>query len=267
MTEQLQQSNTASPEDTKAFSSLTPAEAAARIGRARANRGIADPPSANAKPLAASFLKLANSPRRCDAEIAAWEQQQRQRLTGLDADTLWRRACIPALHDGHGAKAVQGESAAWHEKLAKVSGFDRGFIVALIGPRGTGKTQMAVEVMRTACKALRSSLYTTADELFCDIRSTFNNEGPTEREVIARFTRPDVLTIDELHRRSDSDFENRTLTQIVDARYREMRSTILISNQDKPTFCTSVDQSIISRVHECGGIIECNWHSFREVSA
>jgi hypothetical protein len=50
---------------------------------------------------------------------------------------------------------------------------------------------------------------------------------------------------------------------LLDRRYDNLNSTVLIANQDKAAFAASVGDSIVSRIHETGESIECNWPSFR----
>jgi hypothetical protein len=42
-----------------------------------------------------------------------------------------------------------------------------------------------------------------------------------------------------------------------------MRDTIMISNETPEKMLAQVGPSIEDRMRECGGIIECNWPSFR----
>lgn len=155
---------------------------------------------------------------------------------------------------------------------------DGGALVVLCGPRGTGKTQLAVEVVRAFLGTLAPAmavqmgrrfpdppaLYTTAAEMFRAIRTgMLGDEG--ERVAVSAFTRPLLLVIDEAHERGNTDYEDRTMTQIVDARYREMRNTIILSNETGEALASSLGKSIISRATECGGVIVADWVSFRGV--
>jgi DNA replication protein DnaC len=74
---------------------------------------------------------------------------------------------------------------------------------------------------------------------------------------------PRPAGIDEAHERGSTDWENRTLTNIIDHRYDAMRCTLLLSNQSKEQFAESVGPSVTSRILETGEAIICNWPSFR----
>lgn len=148
-----------------------------------------------------------------------------------------------------------------------------GAIVVLYGQRGTGKTQMAVDV---SAEILRDRLtlskpeskwpmYALISDIFRDIRNSFRKDSlVSEMEVIAKYHKAKLLIIDEAQERSETEFEDRTLTLIVDKRYSSMLDTIIISNLQVSELAKSLGSSIVSRVHEKGLTIHCNWPSFRE---
>lgn len=139
-----------------------------------------------------------------------------------------------------------------------------GSIIGLLGPRGVGKTVMAVGFLNSVITAGRSVLYVTAHELFMRYKGSYRPDASeTESEVHETFKKTSLLVIDEIGRRQESDWENRTLFDLLDKRYGWLRDTILISNQEKSVFDDAVGDSVVSRMNESGGFIECNWPSFR----
>ena len=78
----------------------------------------------------------------------------------------------------------------------------------------------------------------------------------------------ELLIIDEIHEVSeDSKHKDRILTDLLDTRYAAKRDTILISNQSAEEFARTTNPSILSRLNEHGGIISCDWQSFRDKPA
>jgi DNA replication protein DnaC len=142
-------------------------------------------------------------------------------------------------------------------------------MVALIGGRGTGKTQIGVEAIRETCKRIaKPCLYTRAADVFIAVRECYRKDATRrESEVIRDYTLPHLVVFDELHERSESDAENRLLTLILDKRYAECKPTILIGNllpgEGKDSLRHNIGESIFDRMVETGGFIECNWQSFR----
>jgi DNA replication protein DnaC len=99
--------------------------------------------------------------------------------------------------------------------------------------------------------------------LYLGIRESYRDDGPREHEAIERFLAPRLLVIDEAHERGETAWEDRMLNYIVDTRYADMRDTVLISNQTAEDFRTAIGSSIYSRLTEVGGILVCDWPSYR----
>src|SRR5262249_28160199 len=101
---------------------------------------------------------------------------------------------------------------------------ETGFIIALLGQRGVGKTQLGVEAIKRAALAGRPSLYVTAYDLFLEVRSTYREGADkSEHDVLAKYSRPFLLVLDELGKRNETDWENNLLVELIDARYRDQR--------------------------------------------
>ena len=148
----------------------------------------------------------------------------------------------------------------------------KGFIDILLGRRGCGKTQLAAciamqDIIEKVTSDTPLPLYVKAADLFRHIRSTYSDSETSEVEAMRRYTRCPILIIDEAHERSQSEFEHRTLVNIIDRRYDAMLDTLIVSNHTKKEAAEVLGPSIVSRVHECGEAIECNWGSFRQAVA
>lgn len=155
------------------------------------------------------------------------------------------------------------ECKPWMESLDKINHFKKGFIAALVGGRGNGKTQLAVCAAASKCNT-QSVLYCTAMDFFIEIKSTFGrNDGDTERDVLSLYSRPSFLVIDEFDKRAATEWENNLLFYLIDRRYRAVKSTLVISNSTPTVFSESIGDSLVSRMNETGGIIICDWPSFR----
>jgi DNA replication protein DnaC len=187
------------------------------------------------------------------------------------AKRCWRLSGCPERHK-EATLALSLANAEWAAALAKTT--DRALdcgMVALIGGRGTGKTQIAVTVAKTFCKSRRQSVtYTRAADLFIAIRDCYRKDAPRrESDVIRDYARVGLLIVDELNERAESDAENRLLTLILDKRYADCRATILIGNltggdaAERASLRHNIGESAFDRLTETGGFIECNWASFR----
>lgn len=140
--------------------------------------------------------------------------------------------------------------------------------MALIGERGPGKTQMGVALIRDNSERGKVSHYTTAMEIFLALKASYRSGATeSEAEILKRFTNPTLLVIDEMQERGETAWEDRLLTHLIDKRYGSERDTLLISNLKQEDFMAALGPSIVSRLIETGGVVNCNWPSFRTHAA
>jgi len=189
------------------------------------------------------------------AELERMQTQTRRRRAGANAG-------IPRRH----APVIENICVPWRQKLDGLSErLGDGFLVALLGERGTGKTQLAVELVRHHIETSERPwpLYVRTLDIFMGIREAYRPNGPTERQQLDEFTKRTLLIVDDAHERGGSDWENRLLTYLIDVRYGDKLDTVLISNQEPDEFKLSIGLSIYGRLLETGGIWLCDWPSFR----
>ena len=176
----------------------------------------------------------------------------------------------PAVGDGWQAHYRQG--------LATV---DSGGIVVMYGAHGTGKTRMSWEIARkctpqdahiatpgigwSQSRKERPAIYTTAVGLFLEIRDTFRADSEfSEMQVVKKYTDAGLLVIDEVQERGETDFENKKLTTIIDARYAYERPTILITNYSREKLAATLSPAVLDRIRENGCGLHFDWTSFRK---
>lgn len=178
---------------------------------------------------------------------------------------MYQRAGVPRRH----RECVVDNQASPREWVRArdrlISKLGGGFLIALVGDRGPGKTQLAQQAVVMTTKGHgRSALYVRAVTIFLELRATFGQDGQSELDVISRYREPSLLVIDEMQDRGESAWEDRMLRHLIDLRYGDMRDTILIANLKPGAMQESLGASICDRLRETGGIIECTWRSFRE---
>lgn len=141
-----------------------------------------------------------------------------------------------------------------------------GTTIGFLGGRGTGKTVMATALANSVLEKDHEATvcYTTAHRLFMRYKDTYRRDSSeSEMDVHQAFFLPDLLVIDEVGRRSESEWENRMLIDLGDARYGDIKDTIFISNQEKSVFDETIGDSIVSRMTDGGGCLLFNWPTFR----
>jgi DNA replication protein DnaC len=151
----------------------------------------------------------------------------------------------------------------------------------MYGTNGTGKTRMAYELAKkcvpkdshfsvggmgwNAGKKERPAIYTTAVNLFMEIKDTFRPDSEqSELSLVKKYTGAGLLVLDEFQERGETPFEDRKITSIIDARYQNERPTILISNHSREEFASKLSSAVLDRIRENGVGLHFNWTSYRK---
>jgi hypothetical protein len=216
-----------------------------------------------AKNVVENLLKPSSFQTLTDDEWQAREREllaRSQREKGIE---YLAKSGIPSRHRNTPPSELRG--APWLGLKSKIeTRLGDGLILALVGRRGTGKTQLAVEVAKVVAMAGKRPLYSTAMEFFLSIKECYRESGGSERRVIENYTIPALLILDEVQERGETPWEDRLLTHLVDRRYQAQKDTILISNQTREAFLAAIGDSISSRIVEAGGVAVCDWESYRK---
>jgi DNA replication protein DnaC len=187
----------------------------------------------------------------------------------VEIESRMIRAGLPARH----RTTTLAGKGRWRDTYTRASEVVRECGMAcLLGPRGTGKTQMATNIARAFIEARLDAgiaddlpvVYVRAMELFAALREAFRKGSEqTEVSALKRFRVAPLLIIDEIQERGETEFEDRMLVLLIDQRYGDMVPTVLLSNLTRAELGVSLGRSIVSRIQETGTVLECNWQSFR----
>ena len=169
---------------------------------------------------------------------------------------------FPKRYENAPPAAGDGWQSHYRQGLSTV---DSGGIVVMYGAHGTGKTRMSWEIARkctpqdahfavggigwNAARKERPAIYTTAVGLFLEIRDTFRADSEfSEMQVVKKYTNAGLLVIDEFQERGETDFENKKITTIIDARYAHERPTILITNYTREKLASTLSPAVLDRI-------------------
>jgi len=201
-----------------------------------------------------------HSQRAAKAEALAQDREQAHRQA--QAAQRFEASQVPARHRQRLGDESLMEHEGWRRKLSSIGELvGTGFLVALTGDRGRGKTQLAARLIESQTQH-GTARYATAMDVFMHIKAGFSDKR-SELDSLKPFQSVDLLVIDEAHDRGETEWEQRVLTHLIDCRYREMRDTLLVTNQKPGDFLRAIGASAASRITETGGVIECDWESFR----
>lgn len=195
---------------------------------------------------------------------AAPEEPQPVRGAGHAARPIAHCTNLPKRYRAEWPRPTDGIWLAdFSRVMAKIDG---GGIIALIGPRGTGKTRLAAEAIRN--HSPDKAIYTTAMALFLRIRASFAKMSrESEDEIVRELSKAPLLILDEIQERGNTPWEDRLLTHILDRRYGDMTPTIVIANLTEAALIECLGDSIISRLTETGGVLEIAGRSYRDPQA
>ena len=186
---------------------------------------------------------------------------------------LWAASQIPKRHQDNWAKLSEPDEmliphpgkppwdAAFREglRVAKDGG-----ILVFLGDRGTGKTQLAVTIIREFTFRGVGALYRRWQDIVLALRACFAKKAKqTDAAVIDMLAARPLLVIDEIQEQGRSDFDERTMTHLIDLRYGAKLPTVLIGNLTVEQYAEIVGPSILDRTKETGAVIVCDWPSFR----
>jgi DNA replication protein DnaC len=211
------------------------------------------------------FLRLIESmPEESESDQQAQTPDNCARINA-EAFLSLTRAGYPARHSKRATGKISlvfTQTAKDAMKIAEKSDS----VILLIGNRGNGKTQTAVQIALNRIRNDRSpGTYLKTTDLFGAIKATWDKKNSeTETEIINRVKRTKLLVLDEFHEAGTTEWEQRTVTNILDHRYDDMLPTIIVSNCTAKDVRSTLSPSVVDRANEGGGLIEFTNPSYRK---
>lgn len=152
------------------------------------------------------------------------------------------------------------QESAWVEKHENVF---------VCGPTGVGKSYLACALAQKACRDGYSVYFTRAAALFRDLAMA--RADGSLRNLLARWSKVDILVIDDWAMAPMSEVERRDFWEICEDRY-QARSLILTSQLPVPKWHeqigdATVAEGILDRIVHCAHRFELKGESLRKKSA
>jgi DNA replication protein DnaC len=120
-----------------------------------------------------------------------------------------------------------------------------------IGGVGSGKTHMAVAILRAVIERGFTGRYCNVVDLLDDLRASYQPNAPQSgQEIIDAIVDVDLLVLDDLGAEAPTGWVHDRLYQIVNRRYEESHPTIITTNLSLDELGEQVGQRITSRLCE-----------------
>lgn len=139
----------------------------------------------------------------------------------------------------------------------------RGRGLVLTGQPGTGKSHLAASILQHIIPRY-TGLYLTMLELVRTIRGTWRKDSEiSEAQALANLSLPDLLVIDEIGVQYGTEGEQTILFDVLDRRYREVKPTILLTNENAAGLKTFIGERGYDRLVEVSRAVLFDWKSYR----
>lgn len=159
-------------------------------------------------------------------------------------------------------KHVRGTCKAFRDQITQGP---KWAALVLMGEFGTGKTLLACELAESLIEKFGLSVrYVTAQAMVSEIQAAYRTEGKSEETELMRFAQFDVLVIDEIDAKRDSDNANLLLTEVINRRYNAEKPVVVITNQPFEGLAKFVGGRVHSRLHENAFVCSFDWQDFRK---
>lgn len=166
---------------------------------------------------------------RCDCQLRA------------RANSLLAAARIPRRYEHCELASYTTDFTGAHPSLAEAHFIASGFVreydprgdkgLLIVGEIGTGKTHLAVGVLKELVNRGITGIFYDYRELLKEIQNSYNaSVQTTELDVLRPVFEKDVLVLDELGAVKPSEWVWDTVSLILNTRYNEKRTTIITTN-------------------------------------
>jgi len=206
---------------------------------------------------------------RAQSILESEQQRQREKIAGKLAK-IPLRFREKSFADFIAASVEQQQVKKTLEKFVTTFAERKndGTCLQFLGTPGTGKTLLAFAIYRALTEA-DFDVHYEASTLFLKLLQEKRFESYAAFQAqLNFFVRQDLLILDEISESVNRDgslaeFEKRLLFDVINARYEQQRSTLIISNRNQDSLANCLGASTVDRLTEQGISLVFNWQSYR----
>ena len=138
----------------------------------------------------------------------------------------------------------------------------QGTSAVIYGSNGVGKTHLAFASCFHQVSLGKTAKYILAFDFFNALRKSFSDY--TTDRIMHDYEDVEYLVIDEIDKTQGTPMEFTYLYSLINKRYNEMKSTVLITNAKPDEFAAIIGQSALDRVASEGKIIDLTGENYRQ---
>jgi len=184
-----------------------------------------------------------------------------QCLLERDLEIKYRLANIPRKFTNKTLSGYMATNQKQKEILHGAKGFLKTFRgndhsqpgkgLLMTGREGTGKTHLAVAILKEAISKGFKGLYWNVPELFLELRRRMDNTAEENEADLFDFARrADLLVLDDLGAERTSEYVLDRLYVLINRRYEDDSATIITTNKSLPELKLQLSPRIASRIAE-----------------
>ncbi len=199
-----------------------------------------------------------------------------QQMTWAGVPERFRAATFEGFDPSDPDPAIAAKKAAALLKARSYAAnfrarLEAGSALLFSGGPGTGKTHLAVAIVRAAVEAGHSVRYTTVQTMIGELLETWKTQE-LESRVLARFLSPDLLVVDEIGAQRPTDVALEKILSVFDGRYGRKLPVVAVSNlpfvaarEGGPSpWAEALGTRVLDRLRENGGTaVVFDWPSQR----
>ncbi len=146
-------------------------------------------------------------------------------------------------------KELLNLAAEFREHFGKEKNQHQGIL--MVGTTGSGKTHLAIAILREIIAMGYTGLYYNVPELLNDLRKTYSRDSDElEDDIMREACAVDVLVMDDLGAERTSGWVRDRLYLIINRRYERLKPTIVTTNFGTDDLKAQVGERIVSRLRE-----------------
>jgi DNA replication protein DnaC len=186
---------------------------------------------------------------------------------------LFRRAMVPVAcreWDFDTFPVEGGKAVAFRMALAYAQASPQGPVrgaawrenLLLVGATGTGKTGLAICILKARLEQGLPSLFVSVPDLLDKIRATFDGRGNYD-QLMEAVKAVDLLALDDLGAHHATDWAREKLFQIIGHRHDWLLPTVITSDRPLAELQEIVGRRVLARIVEHGQVVQIGGRDLR----